>query len=106
MSKDDLTLQKCGSGILAGENYMRGVCKRIWVSCVMCHCVVSGDLVLYDLGFIRRMSNSLRPCELWPRRLCYLLVSALVLLGLGLVMCRVVLALIVVRWRVAMRLFG
>jgi hypothetical protein len=71
---------------------------------VLCYCVVSRVSELYDLLF-RPVSDSLRPCELWPRRLMCFIGTVLVLLGMGLLLCRTVISSFVARWRVTMRLF-
>ena len=75
-----------------------------WASRVLCHFVVCGISELYDL-LCRRVSDSLRPVELWPRRLMCLFWTVLIILPLGLVMCGAVILSIFVRRRVAMRLF-
>ena len=75
-----------------------------WASRVMCYGVVCRVSELNDLLY-RRVSDSLRPVELWPRRLLCFIGTVLVLLALGLVLRVAVILSIFVRRRVAMRLF-
>ncbi len=75
-----------------------------WASRVLCTCVVCGIYDMYDL-LCRRVSDSLRPFELWPRRMVFFYIYILVLLALGLMMCWAIIMSIFVRRRVAMRLF-
>ena len=75
-----------------------------WASRVMCDCVVCGVSELDDL-LCRRVSDSLRPVELRPRRLMCFFRTVLVLLALGLMMYGAVILSNFVRRRVAMRLF-
>ena len=57
------------------------------MSRVVYHYVVSGVFEMYDLLF-RRVSDSLCPYELLPRRLCYLVRIIQVLLSPGLMLYR------------------
>ena len=75
-----------------------------WASRVLCDYVVCGFSELNDL-LCRRVSDSLRLVELWPRRLLCFFWNVLVLLPLGLMMRGAVILSIFVRRRVAMRLF-